>query len=109
MPDPPPTGPPIRADNLAYLRKQAKVLLRDLRSGDPAAQARFDAIPDLKSCRTPGLSHAQLVLAREAGFESSPKLQDELLFRAQVRRKHRLGSANSLQPCAKMSTTPSPQ
>jgi catechol 2,3-dioxygenase-like lactoylglutathione lyase family enzyme len=37
------------------------------------------------------------VIAREAGFASWPKLRDELEFRAEVRRRHRLGSATGLE------------
>jgi hypothetical protein len=37
MPDPPAPGPPFRADDLTFLRKQAKALLRAARERNPAA------------------------------------------------------------------------
>jgi ankyrin repeat protein len=62
------------APNLEQLRKQAKALLRAHRDGDAGALARVAAHrPE------PGgslkLSGAQLVLAREYGFSSWPRLQ----------------------------------
>src|SRR6266498_3362325 len=62
------------AANLDQLRKQAKDLVRDHRAGVPAARERFAA-------RHPGprgpvkLADAQLVVAREHGFPSWPKLR----------------------------------
>src|SRR5438093_12213704 len=41
MTDPLPAGPQLRPDNLEYLRKQAKQLLRAARKDDEAALARF--------------------------------------------------------------------
>src|SRR5258705_7906902 len=58
--------------SLQQLRKQAKELLQQLRSGDPSATARL-----LKYKTTvdhPILADAQFALAREYGFESWPKL-----------------------------------
>src|SRR5689334_19163107 len=101
MSDPPATGPPIRADNLEYFRKQAKALLRRARRGDSAALARFGRVVPgrvVVGAQSLKLSDAQLVIAREAGFSSWPKLRDELDFRAEVRRRHRLGSATGLEP-----------
>jgi hypothetical protein len=74
----PPNVRPLPArPSLAYERKQAKALLRRLRAGDPDALARARA-------RHPGfdtahpaaarLADAQLVLAREYGFASWPRL-----------------------------------
>ena len=61
------------APSLEQLRKQAKDLLRAVRSGDPDALARVAA-----SGPRPGeplrLSGAQLVVAREHGFPSWPRL-----------------------------------
>ena len=58
--------------SLEQLRKQAKELLRQLRSGDPSALER------LRKCKPnvsePILADAQFTLAREHGFESWPKL-----------------------------------
>jgi catechol 2,3-dioxygenase-like lactoylglutathione lyase family enzyme len=102
MPDPPASDPPLplRADDLEFLRKQAKQLLRAARNGDASAIARIGAIKQPLQ-----LAHAQHAIAREAGFASWPKLQDELRFRQQVRRNHRLGSATPLKPGEIMSTT----
>jgi hypothetical protein len=59
--------------SLQQLRKQAKDLLRLRRLGDAAALDRFRTVsPHLVD--PPTLSDAQLVLAREYGFESWPKL-----------------------------------
>ena len=58
--------------SLEQLRKQAKELLRQLRSGDESATARLHAHkPDTFE---PILADAQYVIAREHGFESWPKL-----------------------------------
>src|SRR5262245_15028092 len=53
--------------NLEQLRKQAKELVRAARAGDTAALARLDR-------REPTLAHAQLVIAREHGYASWPRL-----------------------------------
>ncbi|WP_284617585.1 ankyrin repeat domain-containing protein [Aquabacterium humicola] len=60
------------------LRRQARELLRAWRCGEPSALARATpyALPAL-----PRLAHAQLVLARELGFASWPKLLDEIEHR----------------------------
>jgi len=58
--------------SLAQLRKRAKELLQQLRSGNPAANERLSKYkPDVTD---PILADAQLVLAREYGFESWPRL-----------------------------------
>lgn len=61
--------------SLEYERKEAKALLRRLRAGDPEAQARarhpgFSA----SDPPSPRLADAQLVIAREYGFASWPRL-----------------------------------
>jgi ankyrin repeat protein len=53
--------------NLEQLRKQAKELARAARAGETAALARLDR-------REPTLAHAQLVIAREHGYASWPRL-----------------------------------
>jgi hypothetical protein len=58
--------------SVEQLRKQAKDLLRDYHSGDPAAADRVRAHRPQPSDVT--LADAQIVLAREYGFESWPKL-----------------------------------
>jgi hypothetical protein len=58
--------------SLEQLRKQAKDLLRLLQRGDPAARARLDARKP--GIGTPVLADVQLVLAREYGFDSWPRL-----------------------------------
>ena len=62
--------------SLEQLRKQAKELLRQLRSGDPSATTRLHAHkPNISD---PILADAQYVLARERGFDSWPKLVHHL-------------------------------
>lgn len=60
--------------SLAQLQKQAKDLLRQYRAGDAAALERFRAA---RSGRVT-LADAQLILAREYGFESWAKLKHHL-------------------------------
>jgi hypothetical protein len=63
--------------SLAYERKQAKALLRRLRAGDPDALARAQARHsglDPSRPEAARLADAQLVLAREYGFASWPRL-----------------------------------
>jgi len=63
--------------NLEHEKKQAKALLKAYRAGDESAAARFHAqLPRLKEGDAPAtLADAQLVLARERGFPSWPKLK----------------------------------
>jgi ankyrin repeat protein/uncharacterized glyoxalase superfamily protein PhnB len=69
--------------SLEQLKKQAKDLLKSCESGDPEAlqrikesHPRFIGEPDTKIRGTEfSLSDAQLVVAREYGFESWPKLK----------------------------------
>jgi ankyrin repeat protein len=69
--------------NLEYHRKQAKALLKELRSGSVGARQRFGAlqlpVPEGKA----QLADAQRVIARENGFASWPRL------------KHHADSANA--------------
>jgi ankyrin repeat protein len=71
--------------NLEQLRKQAKDLLQSLKSGDPVAHQRFrEHHPTTPAAaaeiRAPSfsLSDAQLVIAREYGFLSWPKLKEHV-------------------------------
>ncbi len=63
---------PRRAD-LEQLRQQAKDLLRTARRGDVAAVARIRVVSDRVI-----LDSAQLVVAREHGFESWAKFKTEI-------------------------------
>src|SRR5688572_13054631 len=58
--------------SLDQLRKQAKELLKQLRSGDPAAAERLRQ--HKANVSEPILADAQFALAREYGFESWPRL-----------------------------------
>ena len=74
----PPSIRPLPArPSLAYERKQAKALLRQLRVGDPdaltRAQVRHPGL-DPAHLEVIRLADAQLVLAREYGFASWPRL-----------------------------------
>lgn len=62
--------------SLEFERKEAKALLRLLRAGDPRALARARARHSTLPSSTNGvrLADAQLVIAREYGFASWPKL-----------------------------------
>ncbi|GAA1775037.1 hypothetical protein [Luedemannella helvata] len=63
--------------NLDQLRRQARELWRAARAGDPAALARITdghPAPPAELSALP-LSAAQLVLARESGFPSWPRLR----------------------------------
>lgn len=68
VPLPPRPLPP--RPNLEFERKRAKKLLRALHGGDADALARASdvAMPPFQ------LAHAQLVVAREYGFASWPRL-----------------------------------
>ena len=73
-------GPPTQRrtlperPSLEQLRKQAKGLLRDARSGDATARARIAAVSDADPAARIQLAHGQLAIAREYGFASWPKL-----------------------------------
>ncbi len=63
----PPTKLPARA-SLENLKKQAKTLLKRVRSGEPSA---LDRVSHCFAASVPiGLSRAQFVIARENGFDS---------------------------------------
>ena len=63
-----------QAPSLEYLRKQAKELLRAWRDGDAGVIKRIEAIhPD--PAESMKLAEAQLVIAREHGFASWPRLK----------------------------------
>src|SRR5580658_4179509 len=70
-----------RADgrlNLEQQKKRAKELLRGLHAGDGAAAARLQSRHPRGGALAPDkakLADAQLVLAREVGFDSWPKLK----------------------------------
>jgi len=76
---------PARPD-LEQLRKQAKDLLKSHKSGNPEALRRFqENHPDFSAAPLPAiqaaavsLAEAQLVLAREHGFASWPKLKEHV-------------------------------
>jgi hypothetical protein len=69
--------------NLDYLKNQAKALLKAFRAADPEARRRVEAYlprfvkpsPALHSRRNFALADALLVVARESGFSSWPKLK----------------------------------
>jgi ankyrin repeat protein len=67
--------------NLEQLRNQAKDLLKSLKSGDPVAVQRFrENHPRLSNTAGTSfsLNDAQLVIAREYGFASWPKLKEHV-------------------------------
>lgn len=69
--------------NLEQLKKQAKSLLRAVEAGDPAALARFRALPAFASSPDigkagPALHDAQSAIAREHGFPSWNALREEV-------------------------------
>ncbi len=69
--------------HIDHLRRQARELLRALRAAEPDARAR--AAPyrvDAGKDRAPQLAAAQLVIAREYGFASWPRLVEEVERRA---------------------------
>lgn len=82
--------------SLEHLRNQARALQRAVRAGDPAALARVRARhPDGDVGGFP-LAVAQLVLAREYGFASWPRLKRHLDIVARHNRD--LGSRQSADP-----------
>jgi len=67
--------------NLEQLRNQAKDLLKSLKSGDPVAVQRFQENhpqPSKTAVASFSLSDAQLIIAREYGFLSWPKLKEHV-------------------------------
>jgi hypothetical protein len=70
-------GHPPPRPSLEFERKEAKALLRRLRAGDAEALARaLERHPNIDALTPEGirLADAQLVIAREYGFASWPKL-----------------------------------
>ena len=72
-----PDGADSAPRNLSQQRKLAKDLLKSAREGDAEALGRLRAQLD-EIEREPQLADAQLAVAREAGFDSWPKLVKEL-------------------------------
>ena len=74
-----PNSSPVPA-NLEQQHKLAKDLIRAARDGDPAALARIQAVRSDAAAppRPLKLADAQLAIAREAGFDSWPKLVADL-------------------------------
>jgi hypothetical protein len=75
--------------DLEQQRKRAKELLQALRRGDEIAQHRFrQHHPGLeKAARPAKLSDAQLVVAREIGLPSWPKLKAHILSMREMRQR----------------------
>ncbi|HET9709031.1 MAG TPA: ankyrin repeat domain-containing protein [Gemmatimonadales bacterium] len=61
--------------DLEHLKKQAKVLLEQLESGDPVAHERYRSLVSRTAPAAPQLADAQLALARDYGFASWAKLK----------------------------------
>jgi hypothetical protein len=80
---------PLASDspNLEQLKHQAKDLLRAYRAGNPQAQTRVAThLPSLVTRPPSGahtralrLAHSLLVIARESGFPSWPRLKSAVL------------------------------
>ena len=64
--------------NLEQQRKRAKELLRDIRAETPAALSRSQSCGHKISSDTAQLADAQLVIARENGFASWPKMKTHI-------------------------------
>jgi ankyrin repeat protein len=61
--------------SLEHLKKQAKVLLAELQSGNPVSHERYRALLSRAAPAEPQLADAQLALARDYGFASWAKLK----------------------------------
>ena len=74
---------PLRVPvNLEQQHKLAKDLLRDAKAGDPAALARVKSVrADAGVTRPLQLADAQLAIARDAGFDSWPRVVEHLQHR----------------------------
>ena len=91
--------------NLEQQRKLAKDLLKAVRAADVEAIERFRAAK--LDANDPKLAAAQLVIAREAGFESWPKLVKEL-EQAELRAAHQALVSNDVAALRKLlSVSPS--
>src|SRR5579883_2430237 len=66
--------------SLDHLKRQARDLLAAVRTSDPDALARVR--PFFPPGTPIGLNQAQLVIAREYGFDSWPKLKTYIALRA---------------------------
>lgn len=89
--------------SLEFERKEAKALLRRLRAGDAEALARARERHPAIAAATPALirlADAQLVLAREYGFTSWPRLVG--YFEAVARQRHRWGGSHDGRTCEPM-------
>jgi hypothetical protein len=65
--------------SLDHLKHQAKDLLRGLRAGDPDAQRRaLDHLPRHRQGQEPKLTDAQLIVAREYGYVSWPRMKEHV-------------------------------
>jgi ankyrin repeat protein len=82
--------------NLEHLKTQAKDLLAAYRTNDKEAKRRIHLF--FSNTTTIGLNEAQLVLAREYGFESWAKLKDQVQLLA--RDADRIGRADRLAEIA---------
>ncbi len=85
-----------------HIRKQAKNLLAELRANNPASVARANiyssAFPPARITSAPSafcLSDAQLIVAREYGFASWPRLKQHI---AQIQAAHQAASPNRDSP-----------
>jgi hypothetical protein len=87
------TRPLPESPNLEFERKQAKLLLKELRAGEKSASARmFASHPHAHDRSAAGftLADTQLTLAREYGFASWPRLRR--YFQTADRQRHRVHS-----------------
>jgi hypothetical protein len=64
--------------SLEKLKSQAKSLLKFVREGDAKTIERFSFYFELSTDSPPKLHQAQLVIAREMGFDSWPKLKSSI-------------------------------
>jgi hypothetical protein len=82
--------------NLGHLKRQAKELLIAYNAGDSAAQTLFaQHLPTTKrSTRFVVLAHALLVVAREYGFASWPKLKHHVETIVDTQPRHVLSQGN---------------
>lgn len=87
------------SSNLEQQRKLAKDLLKAVRSADVEAIERFRSAN--LDANDPKLAAAQLLIAREAGFDSWPKLVKEL-EQAELRAAHRALVSNDVAGLRKL-------
>jgi len=65
--------------NLENIEKEARVLLHDLRRGDPATIRRFYLLDFEAPTLVTGLGDAQYLIAREYGCKSWRELKERLI------------------------------